>query len=70
MNAQAHDFQSKELAQKRLRQAMAMQEIEGNPLSDDQIEMFAMFDKEGWSSADQQAHIDEKLRAFKGTSPE
>jgi len=29
--------------------AMALQEIEGNPLTADEIEMFEMFERERWS---------------------
>ncbi len=40
-----------EIAQARQRrlEAMRLQEIEGNPLSADQVAMFEMFEREGWS---------------------
>lgn len=37
-----------ESRQRRL-EAMRLQEVEGNPLSADQIAMFEMFEREGWS---------------------
>ncbi len=65
MNAHTHDFVSPELARKRLQQAMAMQEIEGNPLSAEDIEMFEMFDREGWSLEQQRDYIQEQFLASK-----
>ncbi|TMJ05223.1 MAG: hypothetical protein E6G97_03675 [Alphaproteobacteria bacterium] len=44
-----------ELRQLRL-EAMNLQAIEGNPLDADDIAMFEMFEREGWS--------DEKCRAY------
>jgi hypothetical protein len=40
----------------RFREACALQEIENNPLTPEQIAMFQMFRREGWS--------DERRRAF------
>jgi hypothetical protein len=57
MNMHAHEFLSPSESQKRLRQAMAMQEIEGNPLTPEEVEMFEMFDREGWSSEQRRALI-------------
>ncbi len=37
--------------------AMRLQEIEGNPLSRDQVEMFKMFEREGWSDDKRRAYI-------------
>lgn len=34
-----------------------LQEIEGNPLDADDLAMFAMFDREGWSAERRRAHI-------------
>lgn len=64
MNAQVHDFQAKELARKRRLQGMAMQEIEGNPLTAEDIEMFDMFDREGWSGEQCRAYIIAQARAY------
>ena len=41
----------------RLREAVALQNIEGNPLDADQIAMFEMFEREGWSDEQALAHI-------------
>lgn len=41
----------------RLREAAALQNIEGNPLSPDEIAMFEMFEREGWSHDQRRAHI-------------
>ena len=38
-----------EAARKRRLEAMALQEIEGNPLDADDIAMFEMFERERWS---------------------
>ena len=40
----------------RFREACALQEIENNPLTPDEIAMFEMFGREGWS--------DERVRSF------
>jgi hypothetical protein len=40
-----------------LREAMNLQAIEGNPLSAEQVEMFEMFDREGWTDEQRRAHI-------------
>ncbi len=36
---------------------MRLQEIEGNPLSADQIAMFEMFEREAWSHERRRAYI-------------
>jgi hypothetical protein len=38
-----------------------LQEIEGNPLSADERDMFAMFEREGWSIEKQRAYVLERL---------
>ena len=43
-------------ARQRRLEAMRLQEIEGNPLTPDEVQMFEMFEREGWS--------DEKCLAF------
>ena len=46
-----------------LREAAHLQAMEGNPLDDEQIAMFKMFDREGWSDDDRRRHIrDRALR--------
>lgn len=45
-------------AARRLRlEAMALQNVEGNPLSPEQIAMFEMFEREGWSHERRRAYI-------------
>ncbi len=63
MNMHAHEYSSPSESQKRLRQAMAMQEIEGNPLTPDEVEMFEMFDREGWSGEQQQDYLNQSFAA-------
>jgi hypothetical protein len=46
-----------EAARKRRLAAMRLQEIEGNPLSDDQVAMFEMFEREAWSHERRRAYI-------------
>ena len=41
----------------RLLEAMALQEIEGNPLDAEQVAMFDMFEHEGWTHEQALAHI-------------
>jgi hypothetical protein len=55
-----------EIAEKRrLRlEAMNLQEIEGNPLDADDIAMFEMFEREGWSDEQRHAHIAGLVRAL------
>ena len=44
-------------ARKRRLEAMHLQELEGNPLTADEIGMFEMFEREGWSHAQRRAYI-------------
>jgi hypothetical protein len=44
-------------ARKRRLDATRMQEIEGNPLSQEDIEMFEMFEREAWSHDRRRAYI-------------
>jgi len=46
----------------RRRVAMRLQEIEGNPLSADQISMFEMFEREAWTHEQRRAYILAKAR--------
>lgn len=45
-----------------LREAMAMQEIEGNPLSSDDVALFVMFECENWPHEKRLAHIRDLTR--------
>jgi len=42
--------------------AMRLQEIEGNPLSPDQVAMFEMFERQGWNDEQRRAYILGKAR--------
>ena len=45
----------------RLAEAAHLQEIEGNPLTPDQLAMFEMFEREGWSPEDRRAYIKRQI---------
>jgi hypothetical protein len=51
-----------EESRRRRLDAMALQEIEGNPLSPDQVEMFEMFERERWSHERCRAYILERAK--------
>jgi hypothetical protein len=57
----APDMSPDEVRRRRL-VAMRLQEIEGNPLSPDQVAMFEMFEREGWPPERRRAHIFAKAR--------
>ena len=44
-------------ANARLAEAAHLQAIEGNPLTAEEIAMFEMFEREGWSPERRRAHI-------------
>ncbi|MDB5431910.1 MAG: hypothetical protein JWP35_3026 [Caulobacter sp.] len=44
-------------ARQRRLEGMRLQEVEGNPLSPDQVAMFEMFEREGWSHERRRAYI-------------
>ena len=46
-----------ELARKRRLDGMRLQEIEGNPLTADEVAMFEMFEREAWSHDRRRAYI-------------
>lgn len=46
----------------RLAEAAHLQAIEGNPLSPDELAMFEMFEREGWSPKKRRAHIARRLK--------
>ena len=41
-------------------EAIRLHEIEGNPLDAEQIAMFEMFEREGWSDEQRLAHLRER----------
>ena len=49
-------------ANSRLAEAAHLQAIEGNPLTAEEIAMFEMFEREGWSSERRRAHILRRIR--------
>lgn len=44
----------------KLAEAMHLQTVESNPLDADQVAMFEMFEREGWSPERRLAHIRER----------
>ena len=46
----------------RLAEAVHLQAIEGNPLTAEEITMFEMFEREGWSPERRRAHIVRRIR--------
>jgi hypothetical protein len=63
MNDQTHNFPDTGKRSERLEQIMAMQAIEGNPLDAEDIAMFEMFEREGWSHDQRRAHILAQIKA-------
>jgi hypothetical protein len=53
----------KDLIRQRTLEAAHLQAIESNPLDAEQMAMFEMFDREGWSEEVQLAYILERARA-------
>jgi hypothetical protein len=49
--------------QRRL-EAMHLQAIEGNPLDENDVAMFEMFEREGWDHERRRAYILERARAL------
>ena len=47
-------------------EAMNLQAIEGNPLDAEDIAMFEMFEREGWTAEQRRAHINALARALAG----
>ena len=58
----------KDTIRQRTLEAAHLQAIEGNPLDADQLAMFEMFDREGWSQERQRAYILE--RALSAGAPQ
>ena len=53
--------------QRRL-EAMHLQELEGNPLTADEVAMFEMFEREGWSHDRCRSYILERLKRLRDSS--
>lgn len=53
---------NKDTVQQRAREAAHLQLIEGNPFDAEDIAMFEMFDREGFSPEQRRAHIVEQSR--------
>jgi hypothetical protein len=62
----ALDAEAEAGRQRRL-EAMHLQEIEDNPLDAEDVAMFEMFDREGWSSEERRDHI--RREALKTSFP-
>jgi len=56
MKARLSPSQVDQARQRRL-SAVRLQEIEGNPLSSEDVAMFEMFEREGWSHDRRRAYI-------------
>ena len=52
----------KRVRHKRLQEAVRLQEIEGNPLDEEQIAMFHLFERERWSDEQRLAHLQERAQ--------
>ena len=52
-----HQFKATADETQRRLEAQHLQAIEGNPLTADEIGMFEMFEREGWSHERRRAHI-------------
>lgn len=59
---QATEVQFIEALQRR-REGLKLHEIEGNPLDAEDLAMFEMFDREGWSHERRLAYIKDKFTA-------
>lgn len=55
-----------EEARRRRLDAMALQEIEGNPLTAEEVELFEMFEREAWSHERRRAYLLERTKAGAG----
>jgi hypothetical protein len=64
MNDLSHKLPRAPQLSEPMQQIMAMQAIEANPLSDDQIAMFEMFEREGWSPAQRLDYIRSRAKAL------
>jgi hypothetical protein len=53
-----------EAARERRLEMQHLQAIEGNPLTGDEIAMFEMFEREGWSHERRRAHILAMFKPF------
>ena len=53
-------LQEKSAREQRFREGLRLHEIEGNPLDAEDIAMFEMFEREGWSHEKRRAYMREK----------
>ncbi|MCY4559513.1 MAG: hypothetical protein OXF79_24710 [Chloroflexi bacterium] len=56
-------------ANRRLAEAAHLQAIEGKPLTPDELAMFEMFEREGWSPEDRRAYIERQIRSHRRIAP-
>lgn len=59
-----NDKQATKTEHQRRLVAMHLQAIEDNPLDAEQVAMFEMFEREGWSQARRLAHIRERAETM------
>jgi hypothetical protein len=57
-------------AKQRRLEGMRLQEIEGNPLDAEQVAMFEMFEREGWSHERRRAHLLERAKRVRAPATE
>ena len=64
------DPRPRDLAAERQRRldAMHLQELEGNPLTAEEVAMFEMFEREGWSHERCRSYILERVRRRRDSS--
>jgi len=57
MNSNLTAQQEKAARKQRFREGLTLHDIESNPLTTDEVAMFEMFDREGWSDDQRRAYI-------------
>jgi hypothetical protein len=64
MDADAHIVISEKQAREahRMREAIHLQEIEGNPFTAEDFELLEMFEREGWSTDQCRAYILDRVK--------
>lgn len=54
----------------RLREAQHLQSLEGNPLTEAEVAMFEMFEREGWAHERRRAYISAQFKAVAAPAAE
>lgn len=60
-----HDDQSEEARKHRLQEAFACHAVEGSPATLEDVEMFEMFEREGWGTEQRRAYIHVQIQREK-----